>query len=57
MASISDDGWPAYQVGPRDSIFAIGVVSIKYSQLEFALGVILRRRLTTNNTLILKIFA
>ena len=28
--------WPAYQVGPKDSIFAIGVVSVNYALLEFA---------------------
>jgi len=30
--------WPAYQIGPRDSIFAIGVVSVNYAQLEFAVN-------------------
>jgi hypothetical protein len=29
--------WPAYPVGPRDSIFAIGVASIKYTELESVL--------------------
>jgi hypothetical protein len=29
--------WPAYPVGPKDSIFAIGVVSIKFAELERAL--------------------
>jgi hypothetical protein len=28
--------WPAYQTGPHDSIFAIGVISTNYAQLEFA---------------------
>jgi hypothetical protein len=30
--------WPAYEVGPPDSTFAIGVASIKYAQLEYALS-------------------
>jgi hypothetical protein len=30
--------WPSYQVGPPDSTFAIGVASIKYAQLEYALS-------------------
>jgi hypothetical protein len=29
--------WPTYTRAPRDSVFAIGVVSINYAQLEFAL--------------------
>jgi hypothetical protein len=32
--------WPAYEVGPPDSTFAIGVASIKYAQLEYTLGTI-----------------
>jgi hypothetical protein len=28
--------WPAYQIGPKDSIFALGVVSVNYARLEFA---------------------
>jgi len=28
--------WPRYQVGPRDGIFALGVVSVNYARLEFA---------------------
>lgn len=26
--------WPAYPTGPRDSIFALGVISIKFAELE-----------------------
>lgn len=26
--------WPSYSVGPKDSIFAIGVVSVKFAELE-----------------------
>jgi hypothetical protein len=29
--------WPAYRTGPRDSIFAIGMVSIKFAELESTL--------------------
>jgi hypothetical protein len=29
--------WPAYATGPRDSIFAMGVVSIKFAELESVL--------------------
>jgi hypothetical protein len=32
------DHWPKYQIGPRESIFALGVVGVKYAQLEFALS-------------------
>jgi hypothetical protein len=28
--------WPAYDIGPRDSIFALGAVSVNYARLEFA---------------------
>jgi hypothetical protein len=31
-----DPNWPLYQHGPRDSIFAVGMVSVNYAQLEFA---------------------
>lgn len=30
--------WPSYQVGPHDSVFALGVASVNYARLEFALG-------------------
>jgi hypothetical protein len=30
--------WPCYEIGPRDSVFALGVVSVNYSRLEWALG-------------------
>ena len=32
--------WPAYQIGPRDSVFAIGVASSKFAELEQVLGFI-----------------
>ena len=35
MTEIAD--WPAYPIGPRDSIFAIGVVSTKFAELESAM--------------------
>jgi hypothetical protein len=28
--------WPPYPVGPKDSVFALGVISANYAQLEFA---------------------
>lgn len=28
--------WPSYKVGPKDSIFALGIVSVNYALLEFA---------------------
>jgi hypothetical protein len=28
--------WPAYQVGPKNSVFALGVVSVNFARLEFA---------------------
>jgi hypothetical protein len=30
------DYWPTYATGPRESIFALGVISINYSRLEIA---------------------
>jgi hypothetical protein len=30
--------WPSYPIGPRDSVFALGVASVNYAGLEFALG-------------------
>ena len=29
--------WPSYRIGPHDSVFALGVVSVNYASLEFAL--------------------
>ena len=31
-----DPVWPRYPVGPKHSVFALGVVGINYAQLEFA---------------------
>jgi hypothetical protein len=28
--------WPSYQVGPEDSIFALGVVSVNFARFEYA---------------------
>jgi hypothetical protein len=28
--------WPTYQTGPEDSVFALGVITSNYAQLEFA---------------------
>jgi hypothetical protein len=28
--------WPEYDVGPRESVFALGVASVNYARLEFA---------------------
>ena len=36
MTESLDLSWPSYDVGPRDCIFALGVVSLSYAQLEFA---------------------
>ena len=30
--------WPAYQAGPKESIFAMGVASVNYARLEYALS-------------------
>jgi hypothetical protein len=30
--------WPSYRIGPHDSVFALGVVSVNYASLEFALS-------------------
>jgi hypothetical protein len=29
--------WPTYSIGPKDSIFALGVVSVYYARLEHAI--------------------
>ena len=34
MAKIPD--WPSYQVGPKSTVFALGVVSVNYARLEYA---------------------
>jgi hypothetical protein len=38
MTNGTDAEWPRYDVGPRECMFALGVVGVKYSQLEFALS-------------------
>jgi hypothetical protein len=30
--------WPRYEIGPHESVFALGVASVNYARLEFALG-------------------
>src|SRR6266478_4046188 len=30
--------WPPYEIGPHQSVFALGVASVNYARLEFALG-------------------
>lgn len=32
-----DSSWPTYEVGPKESMLALGVVSANYARLEFAL--------------------
>ena len=32
--------WPSYDVGPKECMFALGVVGVKYAKLEFALSAI-----------------
>jgi hypothetical protein len=36
MTASLDTSWPTYDVGPKDCIFALGVASLNYAQLEFA---------------------
>ena len=36
--------WPAYQAGPKESIFAMGVASVNYARLEYALSTSIRDR-------------
>ncbi len=33
---MTDTPWPSYQIGPPESIFALGTISVNYAQLEFA---------------------
>jgi hypothetical protein len=32
-----NSNWPTYRIGPRDSIFAVGVASVNFAELETAL--------------------
>jgi hypothetical protein len=41
--------WPAYQIGSHETIYAIGVASIKFAQLEYAMGAIFRTVLDINH--------
>jgi hypothetical protein len=45
----ADPVWPEYHVGSHDTIFAIGVASIKFAQLEYAMGAIFRTVLDINH--------
>jgi hypothetical protein len=36
-APMAKSQWPPYPIGPRDSIFAMGVASIKFNELESVL--------------------
>lgn len=38
MSEDADSEWPRYDVGPKECMFALGVVGVKYAQLEFALS-------------------
>jgi len=41
MTDPSDaSAWPSYPIGPRESVFALGVVSVNYASLEFVLGAV-----------------
>jgi hypothetical protein len=54
-----NSNWPIYPIGPRDSIFALGVVSVVFADLEAALGYIfatvLSLDLDTNDLIVAKI--
>ena len=41
--------WPNYPIGPRDSVFAIGVASVNYAQLELAVQAMCAAILKTDN--------
>ncbi len=42
--------WPAYDIGPHDSVFALGVASVNYARLEFAFGCIFAKVLEITNS-------
>lgn len=42
--------WPAYDIGPHDSVFALGVASVNYARLEFAFGFIFAKILNITNS-------
>jgi hypothetical protein len=41
--------WPEYDVGPRESVFALGVASINYARLEFAFSGVFAKVLAKTN--------
>jgi hypothetical protein len=41
--------WPTYDVGPRESVFALGVASVNYARLEFAFGSVFAKVLEVTN--------
>jgi hypothetical protein len=50
LSDMKDDpAWPSYHVGSHDTIYAIGVASIKFAQLEYAMGAIFRTVLDINH--------
>jgi hypothetical protein len=42
--------WPAYYIGPHDSVFALGVASVNYARLEFAFAFIFAKVLAITNS-------
>jgi hypothetical protein len=50
-AMVETPDWPAYQVGSKDSIFALGMVSVNYARLEFAVHAIFATILGITDTL------
>ena len=40
MNNPTEPAWPTYEIGPNDSIFAIGVASINFARLEYALSLL-----------------
>ncbi len=41
--------WPPYDIGSRDSVFALGVASVNYARLEFAFGFVFAKVLGVTN--------
>jgi hypothetical protein len=41
--------WPEYDVGPRESVFALGVASVSYARLEFAFSGVFAKVLGKTN--------
>lgn len=57
MTDATDSDWPRYDVGPRECMFGLGVVGVKYAQLEFALSGVFSTVTGTKMAAVSRLFA